>query len=61
MMPVKKDKVNSDSKESFATIYPPDRVARVAKRTNYKEKKRKVELGYEFEDWIEAIGNGQLG
>jgi hypothetical protein len=57
MMPVKKDKENSDSKESDATICLPDRDARVAKRANYKEKKRKVELGYEFEDWIETKGD----
>ena len=56
-MHVKKDKKNSDSKESNATICFPDRDAMVAKRANYKEKKRKVEQGYEFEDWIEAEGD----
>jgi len=49
-----KDEVNSDSKESGNTIYPPDRDAKIAELAYYKTEKRGFEPGHELEDWLEA-------
>jgi hypothetical protein len=45
---------NSTSDEDRSAIYLLDHNAKIAKLANYKAEKRKVELGYELEDWLDT-------
>lgn len=48
----KEKKSNSD--DGLSVIALPDRDARIAELAYYKAEKRKFELGYELDDWLEA-------
>jgi hypothetical protein len=43
-----------NAEEDQSTICLPDHDAKIAKLAYYKAEKRKFELGYELEDWLEA-------